>query len=208
MTDATTPGTYERARQQSDAALRAALLDSAGQLLEREGSEALTMRRLADAAGCSTTVWYRLFEGKHGVVQALYREGFDRLRRRLETDPEIEPFERLAQLSRAYRDFALEEPAYYRVMFTRPVPQFVPSDDDVDHGRQALQSLVDAVVQVQEVGDLVDMDPVLAAEQLWAAAHGVVSLELAGHLHGERAESVFAAATAAAAAGLQNTGQE
>lgn len=208
MTDATTPSTYERARQQGDAALRSALLDTAGNLLEREGSQALTMRRLADAAGCSTTVWYRLFEGKHGVVQALYREGFDRLRRRLETAPAIDPLARLAQLAQAYRAFALDEPAYYRVMFTRPVPQFVPSDDDVHHGRQALQALVEAVKQAQDAGELVDMDPVLAAEQLWAAAHGVVSLELAGHLHGDRAESVFAATTAATAASLRHTGQE
>jgi len=39
------------------------------------------MRRVADAAGCSTTVLHLLFRGGHGIVAGLYREGFDRLRR-------------------------------------------------------------------------------------------------------------------------------
>ncbi|MFD6984458.1 TetR/AcrR family transcriptional regulator, partial [Streptomyces sp. NPDC059956] len=72
---------YTRTQAQGQEALRAALLDLAAQLLAAEGPSALTMRRIATAAGCSTTVLYRHFGAKDGIAEALYREGFARLRR-------------------------------------------------------------------------------------------------------------------------------
>jgi AcrR family transcriptional regulator len=191
---------YARGRAQGEEALRTNLLDVAGRLLLEVGSEALTMRRVAEAAGCSTTVLYRLFGGKRGLVQGLYREGFDRLGRRLAAVPgEGEPMERLRALAAAYRDHALADAAYYTVMFERPVPEFEPSEDDVAHGRRTLQVLVEAVAAAQAAGRLVGGDPQHLAEVLWAAAHGAVSLELAGHLEGEAATRVFTDLTLAAA---------
>jgi AcrR family transcriptional regulator len=201
VTGATASSAYQRGRAQGEATLRASLLDVASSLLVREGSGSLTMRRLAEAAGCSTTVLYRLFDGKAGIVRALYREGFDRLRGRLEALPAAgDELAHLRSLAYAYREQALAEPAYYAVMFTRPVPQFVPSDDDVAHARRSLQVLVDAVAAAQAAGRVAAGDPGRIAEVLWAAAHGAVSLELAGHLAGESAVQVFSDLTTAAAA--------
>jgi hypothetical protein len=49
-------------------------------------------------------------------------------------------------------------------------------------------------------GTLGPGDPGRIAEVLWSAAHGAVSLELAGHLAGDEAAQVYAELTAAAAA--------
>jgi AcrR family transcriptional regulator len=192
------PSAYERGRAEGEAALRASLLDVASGLLVDEGSDALTMRRVAQAAGCSTTVLYRLFEGKHGVVRGLYREGFDRLERRLAAVDEDDPLLRLRALALAYRDHALAEPAYYTVMFGRPVPEFEPSAEDVADGRASLQVLVDAVAAAADAGSVSGADPQHVAEVLWAAAHGAVSLELAGHLTGDAATAAFSDLTTAA----------
>ncbi|WP_330335359.1 TetR/AcrR family transcriptional regulator (plasmid) [Streptomyces sp. NBC_00536] len=111
---------YTRTQAQGQEALRAALLDLAAQLLAAEGPGALTMRRVAAAAGCSTTVLYRQFGAKDGIAEALYREGFERLRHRLEAVPAHDgPSERLAALGRAYRENALAERNLYQVMFPR-----------------------------------------------------------------------------------------
>lgn len=196
----TTPSAYERGRAEGEAALRASLLDVASGLLVNEGSGALTMRRVAEAAGCSTTVLYRLFEGKHGLVRGLYREGFDRLEVRLATVDAEDPMLRLRWLALAYRDHALAEPAYYTVMFARPVPEFEPTAEDVAHGRASLEVLVEAVAAAADAGRVSGADPQHIAEVLWAAAHGAVSLELAGHLLGEAAAQVFSDLTTAALA--------
>lgn len=190
---------YARARAGADAGLRAELLDVAGGLLASEGPAALTMRRVAAASGCSTTVLYRLFMSKDGIVRGLYREGFDRLRERLEqVAAASEPPERLAHLAAAYRQHALAHPDYYAVMFARPVPQFIPSEEDVAHGRRSLAVLVDAVADAQAAGQLADAPPDHVAQVLWTAAHGAVSLELAGHLTADEADRVYAAVTSAA----------
>jgi AcrR family transcriptional regulator len=192
---------YERGRAEGESALRSNLLDVAGGLLAEEGSDALTMRRVAEAGGCSTTVLYRLFGGKHGLVQGLYREGFTRLRDRLEALPtDVDARQRFGDLALAYRDHALTEPAYYAVMFGRPVAEFEPSEADVAHARASLRILVDAVAEAQAAGQVAGSDPQHVAEVLWAAAHGAVSLELTGHLSGDDATRTFADLTAAAAA--------
>jgi AcrR family transcriptional regulator len=209
MTD-TDRSAYQRGRAQGEQALRSSLLDVAGSLLADGGSEALTMRRLAEAAGCSTTVLYRLFGGKHGVVRGLYREGFDRLRARLAALPdELDPLQHLGLLAHTYREHALADPDYYAVMFSRPVPEFEPTGDDVAHARTSLQELVDAVATAQAAGHLaLDIEAQHVAEVLWAAAHGAVSLELAGHLTGDTAASVFSDLTAAAAARYLRSGPD
>lgn len=164
--------------------LRIAMLDAAGALLHAEGPQALTTRRLADAVGTSTQAIYTLFGGKEGIVRAMYLEGFDRLRQRLTAvDPAEEPAQYLLDLGRAYRTAALLSPHYYDVMFGRPVPEFEPSADDVDRSRSTQRVLTDGITRCIDAGMLrADSDPEEIAAFLWATAHGVVSLELTGHL--------------------------
>jgi AcrR family transcriptional regulator len=157
------------------------------------------MRRVAAEVGCSTTVLYTLFGGKDGLAAGLYREGFVRLRRRLDASPpEPDPVRRLYVLGAAYRDSALADPHLYRVMFLGAIPGFVPDADARAGADAAFAPLIDAARESIEAGLLRPGDPSAVAEVLWAAAHGVVSLELAGLLpaSGER----FAAATHAAVA--------
>lgn len=175
-----------RAKQQNQETLRRALLDTASHLLATEGPQALTMRRVAAAAGCSTTVLYTSFGGKGGLADALYREGFERLGRRLAeatnalTHPD-DPLAVATALANAYRAHALEDRNYYGVMFQQVIPGFVPSPDSLAIGNATLAALASAVRDSIAAGLLVPADPEAVAEVLWAAAHGVVSLELAGH---------------------------
>ena len=183
---AATPGgaratPYEVAQRQGQEALRRVLLEAAGGLLLAEGAGALTMRRVAGAVGCSTTVLYTMFGGKEGLADALYREGFERLRRRLEAVPGGDPLARLGALADAYRDNALAGRAFYGVMFQRAIPGFVPSAASLAVAGASLEVLARAVRAAMDAGVLRDGDPRAVAEVLWAAVHGAVSLELAGH---------------------------
>jgi AcrR family transcriptional regulator len=176
------PTPYVLAQRRGQEALRRALLDGASGLLVAEGPGALTMRRVAGVAGCSTTVLYTMFGAKEGLADALYREGFERLRRRLEAVPDRgDPLARLRALARAYRDNALAERAYYGVMFQRAIPRFEPSPASLAVAGASLEVLAAAVRAAMDAGALLPGDPRAVAEVLWAAVHGAVSLELAGH---------------------------
>jgi len=69
---------YQRARALARAAVSDGLLDLADARLAAEGPAALSMRRLANAAGCSTMVFYSAFGTKAGLLAALARREAER----------------------------------------------------------------------------------------------------------------------------------
>jgi AcrR family transcriptional regulator len=197
---------YARAQGHGQSALRTTLLDIAGELLATEGPEGLSMRRIASAAGCSTTVLYTLFGGKDGLVDALYVEGFSRFSRRFEAVREEDPLYRLYALGHAYRATALAARNYYALMFGRPIPGWEPSPQAMDVAQEAFGHLERAVTACLEEGRIPSGDPKVIAESLWSVAHGVVSLELAGHLSDP--DAVFTAAVTAIGVGFAPTEEE
>jgi AcrR family transcriptional regulator len=66
---------FRAAQEQHQQKLRQGILDDASGLLMQEGANALTMRRIADTVGCSTTVLYTMFSNKQGLVDELYLRG-------------------------------------------------------------------------------------------------------------------------------------
>ncbi|KUJ37183.1 TetR family transcriptional regulator [Streptomyces albus subsp. albus] len=195
-------GAFALAQTQGEEALRTAMLDIAARMLAAEGPAALSMRRLATAADCSTTVLYRLFGAKDGIAAALYREGFARLHHRLAAVPRGEdPGEYLAALGRAYRANALEEPNFYRVMHGEAIPGFVPDEESRAAAAGSLDVLREAARAAVGAGALrADADVDEITDTLWAAAHGVISLELGGHFPTGLGEQRFRTLTRAAVA--------
>jgi AcrR family transcriptional regulator len=181
-------------------AQRRVLLDAASGVLQAEGPEALTMRRIAAEVGCSTSVLYTMFGGKAGVAEALWREGFERLHAALAAVEGDDPRQRLLGMGRAYRANALANPAYYSVMFARPIPGFEPSPEAYTDSLRPLELLTDVVAECIEVGLFRKVDPAHIARVLWAASHGAVSLELAGYEGAVDPESTYDDVLAGAAA--------
>ncbi|MFG2078359.1 TetR/AcrR family transcriptional regulator [Nonomuraea maritima] len=180
----------ERATQDE---LRGRLLDVAVNLLQTDGPDSLTMRRIAAEAGCTTTVIYTMFGNREGLAEALYLEGFERFRRYLETAPQRrDPLETLTALGPAYRRACLEEPGYYSLMFEQAIPGFEPSERARTLARAALNILDRVIADCISAGYLLPTQPRKIADALWAAAQGAISLERAGHL---RDDSTFEAVT-------------
>jgi AcrR family transcriptional regulator len=170
---------YEQALRQGRAALRTVVLDMAGEILAREGIAGLTMRRLAAALGCTTTVLYTMFASKQGLVDAMYREGFERLTARVRAIPSgAPPAERLRLSGVAYRENALASPELYQLTFGAAAPGHTPGPGAVAAAEEALGALIEIVEDCMDAGVLRRGDPRFTAEVLTAAAHGAVSLEL------------------------------
>ncbi|HEY6424398.1 MAG TPA: TetR/AcrR family transcriptional regulator [Pseudonocardiaceae bacterium] len=162
-----------------DDALRTRLLDTAAELLTSEGPGALNLRRLAAAAGTSTSAVYALFGGKPGLLRALFIEAFSRFGAHLDTvAPSDDPLADILALARAYRASARADPHLYAVMFGSPVPGFEPAPQDRAHAEATFMPLLDAVRRAIAAGLLRDEDPGLIATAAWATVHGLVSLEL------------------------------
>jgi AcrR family transcriptional regulator len=169
-----------------DEALRVRLLDEAGRLLSDEGPAALSMRRLASDVGTSTTAVYSLYGSKSALVRAVYLEGFSRFGSRLDAVARSgDPIMDLLQLGLAYRDSALADPHLYAVMFGPVVPEFEPEAEDLAATEATMDPLVSAVQAALDAGLLVPASARVIATAMWAQAHGLVSLELSGHVPDE-----------------------
>ena len=157
-----------------------AILEAASRILSAEGADALTVRRIAAEAGCSTMGLYSRFGGKEGVIDELYVEGFRQLCDGMSAMPKTgDPVVDLRACARAYRQTALTNATHYMVMFGGAVPGFVPSDESHDLAHAAFDGLVAKVARCTDAG-LFDGTPEQIAELLWGAMHGLVMLELVG----------------------------
>ena len=169
-----------------DDALRIRLLDTAGALLTSKGPDALSLRRLAAAAGTSTSAVYALFGGNAWILRGLFIEAFTRFASHLDTvTPSDDPLADLLALGHAYRTSALADPHLYAVMFGSPVPGFEPASEDYAHAEATFIPLLDTVRRAVAAGLLRDADPHLIATALWANVHGLVSLELGCAMPGQ-----------------------
>ncbi|MGN9780306.1 TetR/AcrR family transcriptional regulator [Nonomuraea sp. ZG12] len=183
---------YQQAQREGQDVVRAAVLDAATRLLIDEGPASLTVRRIAAEVGCSTKVIYTLFGGKDGLSEALWLEGFARFERRLlAAPPGPDAMTHLRSGIDAYRAYALDQPAYYRVMFQGGMPGFTPRPEAGQEAKRSFQLLVAGVGRCLAAGLLHGASDVEIADVLWMAMHGAVSLELAGYFDRAEAEQRY-----------------
>jgi len=207
------PIDFRQAQEDLRVTLRQGMLDAATRLLTEEGPTALTVRRVADAVNCSTTLLYSLFGGKDGLANELYLEGFARLKQEFlnaATDAPVAKDKRdgLAPLrlyARVYHEYARRNPSYYMVMFGDAIAGFMPPVESRKQAWESLAALIDAFDACMKNGTLPPSNPTAAARLLWAAMHGAVSLELKGYyLKTERADELFNAAVDAVLLSLRH----
>ncbi|MGH8823121.1 MAG: TetR/AcrR family transcriptional regulator [Jiangellaceae bacterium] len=169
-----------------DQNLRERFVSAALIALNDHGPVELTVRRVAELAGSSTMGIYTQFGGRSGMLEAIYRRGFELLRSSLTAafddlaDPAAhDPTERVVAISLAYRHFALDNPALYAFMFERPLPGFDPSPQlRAEALGMTFTLLTDEVHRAQADGLVAGDDPVRPAYLLWTAMHGMTSIEL------------------------------
>jgi AcrR family transcriptional regulator len=133
-------------------------------LLEEEGPEGLSMRRVAERLGIRAPSIYKHLPDKQALENALVSDGFMELAAAFE--PALDAPDPLLALAGAYRRFAHRHPHLYRLMTERPLD------------REGLAAGVEdqaAAPLVVAVGGDADL-----ARAIWAFAHGMTILELNG----------------------------
>jgi AcrR family transcriptional regulator len=152
--------------------LRQAVLQTAGQVLEKEGLAALSLREVARRAGVSHNAPYRHFPDRESLLGALAAEGFEMLGNALQSRPRRE-------MGEAYVGFALAHPERFRLMFGGLVKLGT-------RDRRAYEGLLGSFADLGE-------DAEYAAAAAWALVHGLSQLLLDGHFEGrERKQFVRA----------------
>lgn len=163
-------------------------------LFAEQGYQAVTMRAVGAALEVSAMTPYRYFEDKEALFSTVRAEAFRRFADRLGGAllGRGDALARLRRLKHAYIAFALEQPDAYRIMFELRQPEASRQPEVMVESRRGFGVLVSAVVEAVKTGDL-EGDPLTIAHLLWAGAHGLVSLHLAGKLASGRTLAQLAA---------------
>ncbi len=91
---------------------------AARRLLDKEGADAVTMRRVASAVGITPMAVYRHYPNRAGLLNALADAGFDELAARLAEVRSVGDLEkRLTNILNIYLEHALQNPRLFELMF-------------------------------------------------------------------------------------------
>jgi AcrR family transcriptional regulator len=138
------------------------IVDAALELLEEEGADGLSMRRLAERLGIRAPSIYKHLPDKQALEAAIISRGFELQADAFEAAGDAE--DRLGALAGVYRRFAKTHPHLYRLMTERELHREL-----LTPGAEARA----ARPVVEAVGGDADL-----ARAAWAFAHGMTILEL------------------------------
>jgi AcrR family transcriptional regulator len=164
------------------AARRRLITATARKLAEQEGWEAVTTRRLSAEIEYSQPVLYKHFAGMEDIVASVAVQGFGELADALSAARRdaADGRDALARVALAFTGFARHNQALFDAMFTRATTLSFAADDTPAELNAAFEELRTAV-------DLVagGRDPDTLAEVVWAALHGLITLDRSGRLRPE-----------------------
>ena len=163
-----------------DEATGAALLEAAEKIVETEGLQALTVRRVAEKTGTTTRAIYTSLGSKQALVSGLGLRAFDMLgamvdRLPVTSDPAADL---VAAGALGFRRFALSHPALFQIGIQQTS---VPSDvaqTMVPAAEHALEALHRRIARLHDTGRIGARTAPEAGWEFHAACEGLAALEL------------------------------
>jgi len=170
-------GIAERKERQKKE-VRDSILDSAWKLVNEEGWQNLSIRKIADAIEYSVPVVYDHFENKEAILSVFNRRGFVLLGDEIRAAKarHAAPKEQLEAIAYAYWDFAFDHKEYYQLMFGLGMP-----------GCEELAKVPELIAFIEVIGSTIaqivkdagrDTDVQLKVRSFWSMIHGLVSINL------------------------------
>jgi len=162
-------------------AFRERLCDIAEEKFAAHGIDGVTLRDLATAMGVSPMTPYRYFKDKDAILAAVRTRAFNRFAEAMEKAEANARKKSSGQPGEPYIDFALKNPAAYRMIFDTNQPTSFDYPDLVAAMKRAKDTMTSGWKTLKEQGRFKG-DVELAGHVHWSVMHGAVMLELTGLL--------------------------
>lgn len=166
--------------------LKNALIQAGIEILSREGTQAMSLRRVAKRAGVSHAAPYAHFADKQALIAAIAAEGYKKLYQQLSSAQfgQDDPLARLMAIAHAYLQFALDEPDHFRITFSGIVKAEKDYPEYVEQSKRCFALVAMVVEDCQAKGFFVGDDTQMLATSIWSCIHGFVQLLLANQFPG------------------------
>lgn len=158
------------------------ILRAAHKLFDREGADAVTMRRVAETVGITPMAIYRHFPNREALLKRVSDDGFQSVADDWQQQSgRGDVIGRLLATQMLYLDYALTHPHLFDHAFSvrRDDARRFPEDFRARRS-PTLNVVADAVAEGMREGALRKDDPWDVAMTLWAHTHGLIALYRAG----------------------------
>jgi AcrR family transcriptional regulator len=154
---------------------------AAQRFFEREGAEAVSMRRVAAVVGITPMAIYRHFADRTALLNAIADAGFEDLAHRFEAITGKSSAEQVDGLMNGYLDFALERPRLFEYMFSAQREGARRFPQDFEAGKSPTANLLTIHVRnAMTSGEFRKDDVWEVTLALIAQAHGLIALYMGG----------------------------
>ena len=159
--------------------VRDSILQSAWQLVNEEGWQNLSIRKIADAIEYSVPVVYDHFENKEAILSEFNHKGFKLLGDQLSEAKKSAtvPAEQLKAIAIAYWDFAFNNKEFYQLMYGLGMPT-CESLNSVPELTAFIGVIYGTIDELIRVGNKENENTWLKVHSFWSMIHGLVSINL------------------------------
>jgi AcrR family transcriptional regulator len=171
-------GIVERKERQRKE-VRDSILNAAWHIVNEDGWQTLSIRKIADAIEYSAPVIYDHFENKEAILSEFNRQGFQLLGNKLKEAKEghSTASKQLEAIAYAYWDFAFENKEYYQLMYGLGMPT-CESLTQVPELNAFIGVIFSTIEELKKAGGSKDIDPWMKVHSFWSMIHGLVSINL------------------------------
>jgi AcrR family transcriptional regulator len=192
--------------------LQQAIKDTAWKQIAEEGAPALSLRAIARALKITAPAIYNYFPSRDELVTALIIDAYtsfgDSQFAARDALPAKDAAGRLMTIGLAYREWALQYPQRYQLIFGTPIPGYqAPLMQVLPSAARSLSASVSVIESIRAAGNLraegfpqvmpghevefevwksyageADILSLAVAMLVWSRVHGLVSLEIAGNM--------------------------
>jgi len=166
--------------------LKNALIKAGVEILAKEGVHGLSLRKVAQKAGVSHTAPYSHFSDKQALIAAISTEGFRIIYEKLDSAIlryQSYPLQQLVEGAWAYIQFALSDPAHFKVTLSSVLEREKDYPAFVEMSQKSYGLVIRIVETCQAAGLLRPGSVDVEAVSVWSIVHGFVSLLLEGQFY-------------------------
>jgi AcrR family transcriptional regulator len=166
---------------------RERIFSAAKAILDREGIQGLSIRKVAARAGVSPMAMYRHFADKDALLNALMDDGLAAWEKIVRAVRAEDPMTWLEEVIDALLDFAMTQPHRCEAAFFLPAPKARRYPDDFVAGRSPVVALIMVRIdQAKTAGHLGGAPAVDIALTLSALAQGLISMQRANRFSSDK----------------------
>lgn len=157
---------------------RPVVLEAARTILVHEGLEAVSLRRVASELGVTAPALYAYVRDKRDLMEGIADLELEQLVRQFESVEGQDSVDRLRAMASAYVAFARGNPGVFRAIFlAHPDGGMIGDDGDAPIAR-IFRIGAGPLRELNERGQLGDVDERTAALSFWTAVHGAATVSV------------------------------